>query len=66
MDPVGIREQGITRELLRDKKHRCIAAVNQVDFLEKKMFKLNLNRVRGRGGAHRTEAGAVRGVWVKT
>lgn len=34
MDAMGIRGQGITGESLRGKKHRCIAVVNQVDFLE--------------------------------
>lgn len=34
LDAMGIRGQGITGESLRGKKHRCIAVVNQVDFLE--------------------------------
>lgn len=38
----GVLELGITSELLRDEKHRCIEIANQAVFLEKKVFKLEL------------------------
>lgn len=42
LDPANVLEQGITSELLEGKKHRGIALINQVGFLEKKVSKLKV------------------------